>query len=156
MLGGSFLPEWISGQRRPGEIEEEAGVDVSLEKILILFVLLLISLYNRADALGIYGSRFFNLPGSFEQLAGIEWQDLSIGNLFDAKVLDFNSIGIALVELDGEQSLKGPAFFVVVCQFGRDLAVYFMNQVVSPGDHSVFIPLRRIYFHGFLLGDQPS
>ena len=61
------------------------------------------------------------------------------------------------MELDREQAFQGPTFFIVIDEFGGDLSIDFVNQVVTACDDGEFIPLTEIDFYRLMLGgESPS
>ena len=106
--------------------------------------------------MGVAGGGFGDFFGGGGELGFGEGDDLGVGEGFEADVFDMDGVGVAAMELDGEEAFEGSAFFVEVGEFGGDLAVDFVGEVIAFGDDGVFLPLGDVDFDRGVLGNEPA
>ncbi|MCX6836417.1 MAG: hypothetical protein NTX35_01225 [Verrucomicrobia bacterium] len=75
---------------------------------------------------------------------------------FEPHLFDLDAVGVAFVELDGEQALQRTFVGVVVDELGGGLAVDAVLEAVSLREDDVFVPLAHIDLHRRVLAELPE
>lgn len=99
-------------------------------------------------ALWAAGAGFFDFCCGGGELGGVEGDEWVFGQGFEVEGFDFDAVGVAFVELDGEQAFERAFVGVVVDELGGGLAVDEVLEAVPLGEDNVFVPLADIDLHG--------
>lgn len=110
---------------------------------------------HRPRALRPTRARFLDLRGGRE-LTSLKRQQRSLGKHFELQLFDLDAVGVAFVELDGDQAFQRAFVGVVVDEFGGGLAVDEVLEAVPLRDDDVFVPLAHIDLHGRVLAELPE
>ncbi len=99
--------------------------------------------------------RALDLGRPFRQLLDIKFFHFTRWQLFHFYLFDLYPVGIALVQLNRQQTFQRTSG-VVVRKLRSDLSVHLVNHMIPFCYDRKFIPLRSVGFHRLLLRNQPA